>query len=220
MDQSSGQRWPAVNAGCAAFFDALLDGRLSLGQTLTLDELCTVLGMSLSPVREAVTLLEAEGMITVRRRIGVTIFYPDVAFVRGIFQFRGMIEREAIRKISKDTDLSWLDGLAARHRRVIANVASASSWREYEHPVLQLERELHYGIVATFDNPLISETHAHLLRRMYLLRILNWDAVGPIRTRQSLEEHLEIIDSLDDPERAVAALDRHLQGVLHRLIAT
>jgi DNA-binding GntR family transcriptional regulator len=220
MDQSPGQRWPAVNSGCAAFFDALLDGRLILGQTLTLEELCAVLGMSLSPVREAVTLLESEGMITVRRRIGVTIFYPDVAFVRGIFQFRGMIEREAIRKISKETDLSWLDGLSARHREVMANVALANSWRDYERPVLDLERELHCGIVATFDNPLIADTHARLLRRMYLLRVLNWDAVGPIRTLQSLEEHLEIIDSLDDPERAVNALDRHLQGVLHRLIAT
>ena len=45
------------NAGYAAFFDALIAGKLKLGQTLTQDELCQVLGMSLSPMRETTTLL-------------------------------------------------------------------------------------------------------------------------------------------------------------------
>ena len=58
------------NAGYAAFFDALIDGRLKLGQTLTQDELCKVLGLSLSPMRETTTLLEAEGLITFRRKVG------------------------------------------------------------------------------------------------------------------------------------------------------
>ena len=62
------------NAGYIAFFDALIEGRLKLGQTLTQDELCRVLGLSLSPMRETTTLLEAEGLITVRKKVGITIF--------------------------------------------------------------------------------------------------------------------------------------------------
>ena len=99
LRQLPARGWFVENASYAAFFDALLDGRLALGQTLTQDALCAVLDTSLSPLRETLTLLEADGLISIRRRIGVTIFYPDVAFVRSTFQFRGMIEREAIRKV-------------------------------------------------------------------------------------------------------------------------
>ena len=51
--QPSTRGWFAKNPTYTAFFDALLDGRLALGQTLTQDALCAVLGTSLSPLREA-----------------------------------------------------------------------------------------------------------------------------------------------------------------------
>ena len=85
------------NPAYTAFFDALVDGRLRLGQTLTQDELCQALGFTLSPVREATTLLEAEKLITVRRKVGITIFYPDVDFIGDCFQFRGLLEREGLQ---------------------------------------------------------------------------------------------------------------------------
>ena len=69
------------NSGYHAFFEALIEGRLRLGQTLKQEELGAILGLSLSPMRETTTLLEAEGMITVRRKVGITIFYPDMNFV-------------------------------------------------------------------------------------------------------------------------------------------
>ena len=104
----------------------------------------------------------------------------------------------------------------------MAAVAVADSPRDYELPVHELERDLHGGIVAAFGNPLITDVHAKLLRKMYLLRLLNMDSVGPASTLQSLNEHLEIIACLGraEPDSAADALDRHLQGVLHRLLAS
>ncbi|MBK8083489.1 MAG: GntR family transcriptional regulator [Devosia sp.] len=49
------------NVGYNAFFEALIEGRLQLGQTLKQEELGATLGLSLSPMRETTTLLEAEG---------------------------------------------------------------------------------------------------------------------------------------------------------------
>lgn len=210
------------NAGYMAFFDALVAGRLKLGQTLTQDELCKVLGLSLSPMRETTTLLEAEGLITVRRKVGITIFYPDVKFVGNCFQFRGLLEREGLRKFAQIVTPTWIDAMRQEHVDIIDFVRQVNEMERYRVPVKLLERKFHDTFVAAFDNDQIRVNYARLTQKMYLLRLHNLNAVGPANTVTSMEEHLVIIDALKagDVEAACDGLDRHLQGVLHRVLTT
>lgn len=210
------------NAGYAAFFDALIAGKLKLGQTLTQDELCKVLGLSLSPMRETTTLLEAEGLITVRRKVGITIFYPDVKFVGNCFQFRGLLEREGLRKFAQTVTPAWIDGMRKEHVDIIDFVRETNDMERYRVPVKQLERKFHDTFVAAFENDQITVNYGRLTQKMYLLRLHNLNAVGPANTVTSMEEHLVIIDALKaaDVEAACDGLDRHLQGVLHRVLTT
>jgi DNA-binding GntR family transcriptional regulator len=210
------------NAGYIAFFDALIEGRLKLGQTLTQDELCRVLGLSLSPMRETTTLLEAEGLITVRKKVGITIFYPDVKFVGNCFQFRGLLEKEGLRKFARSVTPAWIDTMRAEHRAIIDFVAEVNDMPRYRIAVKQLERRFHDSFVDAFDNDQIRVNYARLSQKMYLLRLHNPEAVGPANTVTSMEEHLAIIGALSvgDVEGAVEALDRHLKGVLHRVLTT
>lgn len=210
------------NAGYLAFFDALVEGRLKLGQTLTQDELCKVLGLSLSPMRETTTLLEAEGLITVRRKVGITIFYPDVRFVGNCFQFRGLLEREGLRKFARTVAPQWLLRMRDEHVEIIDFVRRVNDIERYRIPVKLLERRFHDAFIAAFENDQISVNYARLTQKMYLLRLHNLNAVGPASTVTSMEEHLVIIDALraGDVEAAVDGLDRHLQGVLHRVLTT
>ncbi|WP_055047390.1 GntR family transcriptional regulator [Devosia sp. A16] len=210
------------NAGYAAFFDALIAGKLKLGQTLTQEELCKVLGLSLSPMRETTTLLEAEGLITVRRKVGITIFYPDVKFVGNCFQFRGLLEREGLRKFAQTVTPAWIDAMRDEHYDIIDFVRQTNDMERYRVPVKLLERKFHDTFVAAFENDQISVNYARLTQKMYLLRLHNLNAVGPANTVTSMEEHLVIIDALKagDVEAACDGLDRHLQGVLHRVLTT
>ncbi|WP_439600584.1 GntR family transcriptional regulator [Devosia sp.] len=210
------------NAGYAAFFDALIVGKLKLGQTLTQDELCKVLGLSLSPMRETTTLLEAEGLITVRRKVGITIFYPDVKFVGNCFQFRGLLEREGLRKFAQTVTPAWIDAMRAEHVGIIDFVRQTNDMERYRVPVKLLERKFHDTFVAAFENDQITVNYARLTQKMYLLRLHNLNAVGPANTVTSMEEHLVIVDALKagDVEAACDGLDRHLQGVLHRVLTT
>ncbi len=210
------------NAGYAAFFDALIVGKLKLGQTLTQDELCKVLGLSLSPMRETTTLLEAEGLITVRRKVGITIFYPDVKFVGNCFQFRGLLEREGLRKFAQTVTPAWIDAMRAEHVGIIDFVRQTNDMERYRVPVKLLERKFHDTFVAAFENDQITVNYARLTQKMYLLRLHNLNAVGPANTVTSMEEHLVIVDALraGDVEAACDGLDRHLQGVLHRVLTT
>ncbi|MBN9315738.1 MAG: GntR family transcriptional regulator [Devosia sp.] len=210
------------NAGYQAFFDALIDGRLQLGQTLTQDELCRILGISLSPMRETTTLLEAEGLITVRRKVGITIFYPDVKFVGNCFQFRGLLEKEGLRKFAQTVRRDWIDTIRSEHTAIIDFVRQVNDLEAYRVPVKKLERRFHDTFVDAFDNDQIRVNYARLTQKMYLLRLHNLNAVGPANTVTSMEEHIDIIDALKvaDVDGAVEALERHLQGVLHRVLTT
>ena len=210
------------NTGYVAFVDALLDGRLKLGQTLRQEELCAVLGISLSPMREATTLLEAEGLITVRKRLGITIFYPDVRFVGNTFQFRGILEREGLIKFARAVDGKWIRQARASHARIIEFVTRASDPLDYREPMRVLERDFHGSFIAAFDNSQINMSYARLMQKMFLIRLINMEAVSPANSIQSMQEHLAIIDALEqrDAETAAAALDKHLKGVLHRVLTT
>ena len=208
------------NPGYLAFVDALLAGRLKLGQTLKQEELCDVLAMSLSPMRETTTLLEAEGLISVRRRIGITIFYPDVKFVGNTFQFRGILEREGLAKFARSIDPGWVRRSRDDHEAMIDYVREVNDQAVYREPVRLLERAFHGSFIAAFDNLQIDMIYQRLTQKMFLIRLINMEAVGPANTIRSLREHLDILDALGqrDAEGAVMALDKHLQGSLHRVL--
>jgi DNA-binding GntR family transcriptional regulator len=208
------------NPGYHAFFEALIDGRLRLGQTLRQEELASILGLSLSPMREATTLLEAEGMITVRRKVGITIFNPDMTFVGNTFQFRGLLEQEGLRKFAASVPPGWIARMRDEHERIMNHVREVNDLNLYRVPVKKLEREFHDSFISAYGNAQLSIVYARLTQKMYLIRLHNLDAVGPAQTITSMREHLAIVDGLEagDVEVAIDALDRHLKGVLHRVL--
>jgi DNA-binding GntR family transcriptional regulator len=210
----------ALPPGYAAFFSALVERRISLGQTLRQDELCDILGISLSPMREATTLLEAEGLVTVRRRIGITIFYPDVQFVRETFQFRGLLEREGLRRFARSAPAGWASRSRKAHDDILTFVADVDDEKLYRGPVRALEAEFHGSFIGAFGNAEVASVYARLQRKMYLLRLINPEAVNTNSTLKAMREHVAIIDAVEarSPEAAADALDRHLQGVLHRVL--
>lgn len=210
------------NPGYLAFIDALVVGRLKLGQTLKQEELCAILDISLSPMREATTLLEAEGLITVRRRIGITIFYPDVKFVGNTFQFRGLLEREGLAKFARSVEPSWVSKSRADHLAMIEFLRTAEDSADYREPMRLLERDFHGSFIAALENNQINTSYQRLTQKMFLVRLINMEAVGPDNSIQSMQEHLAIIDCLEqrDGEGALQALDKHLKGVLHRVLTT
>jgi DNA-binding GntR family transcriptional regulator len=210
------------NKGYTAFLEALVDGRLKLGQTLRQEELCEILGLSLSPMRETTTLLEAEGLIKVRRKVGITIFYPDMKFVGNCFQFRGLLEKEGLRKFAGTVSREWIAKARGDHLEIMDYVRKVNDLGTYRLPVKELERDFHESFINAYANEQVSVTYARLTQKMYLIRLHNLEAVGPANTIQSMREHLAIIDGLEtgDTEGAIDALDRHLKGVLHRVLTT
>ncbi|WDR01282.1 GntR family transcriptional regulator [Devosia algicola] len=208
------------NTGYIGFFEALVDGRLKLGQTITQVELCDVLGLTLSRMRDVAVLLEAEGMIKVQKRRGVTIFYPDVNFVGGTFQFREVLETEGLRRFVEMVTNEWIDRTTRAHETMIEFVRTNNDARIYATPVRLLENDFHHSFIHAFGNDQILINYRRNSQKTYLLRLLNPDAVGPGNTIKSLSEHVRVVEALRDRNEAEAvdALQRHIRSVLHRVL--
>ncbi|WP_421725033.1 GntR family transcriptional regulator [Bauldia sp.] len=218
MNEASGNRG---NAGYASFRGALLSGQLQPGVTLTQAELCETLGMSLSPLRDTLTLLEADGLVSIRRRAGVTVVEPDVAFIRRNFQFRTLIEGEAIVRFAEAVPADWLADMRTRHQAALDRVSPRSDMIALGHLLGEVDQDLHRSIVAALRNPMIDDTHAQLQENLKLARVLSHDLMSPSKVAETLKEHLVVIEKLaeGDTHGSAEALDAHFRAAIHRVFA-
>jgi len=102
------QRTHIPTKGEAAYLalrDAIRTGTLAAGQRITLRELADSLGMSLTPIREAVQALAAEGLVEQRPNIGTVVATHNPDKVREVYQLRLLLEPVAARMAAeKATD--------------------------------------------------------------------------------------------------------------------
>jgi DNA-binding GntR family transcriptional regulator len=93
--------------------EAIILGELPAGTPLRLDELARSLGMSISPIREAVRQLEALGLAKHVPHQGARVLDFDVDELRDLFQVRLSLESLAVRRAAE----RFSDGDAASARR-------------------------------------------------------------------------------------------------------
>src|SRR5580692_8644899 len=85
--------------------DAILNGVFTPGQMLRQDEMATRLGVSRSPLREALPRLEAEGIVVLHPRRGYAVASLDLHEIAEAFDLRALLETELSRRsIARRTD--------------------------------------------------------------------------------------------------------------------
>src|SRR6202000_2634772 len=77
---------------------ALTSGELAPGDKVRQEEIADALGVSLSPVREALAVLEQEGQVTYLPRRGYFVTELDVDDLREIYDLRALLEDRAVRR--------------------------------------------------------------------------------------------------------------------------
>jgi DNA-binding GntR family transcriptional regulator len=87
----------------------ILEGRIGLGQRLAQDELCARFGVSRTPVREALTKLEASSLVTLRPNRGAIVRTPARREVQEVYELRAELEGFAAERAC-----SRIDGLGVR----------------------------------------------------------------------------------------------------------
>lgn len=185
---------------------AILSGELLPGDRLSEQSLAERFGVSPTPVREAVRLLTADGLVEYIDRKGVRVITLNETEIRQAFAVRSALEREALRE--------GVPTMTRAQRERVHELALRTDEARGKPAVVmfELDRDFHAYFVDCAGNPWLSEFAARMgnvltVARLQLFASPDSDSV--------LEEHLAIARGVldNDAEAAVLALDHHVDRV-------
>jgi len=185
--------------------------RLAPGSLIGEEELARRLGMSRTPVREAVTRLEHENLVRRIPQRGVLVAKPSIADVIDICEVRALLECHAARVAAAklhESDLSKFD-------EQFDALDVPDPTEDDVRRGTQLGRELHSLILDAAGNRQLS---AIMSRLMDVINPLPF-TLTPDRYRDTLNEHRAIFWALRarDGEAAAVAMGRHIDAVRQNL---
>jgi GntR family transcriptional repressor for pyruvate dehydrogenase complex len=208
---------------------AILGGQYEPGERLPTEEaLSSILGVGRSTVREAIRVLEAEGMVEVRRGAGTFVAQrPALGATRGeVLRWLSQREETMIQILEVRMGIEWLtSSLAALHRtdEVVEKLSQIveSQWREVGTAeagpnvdrLADLDIHFHLTISDASGNAIAHEIVAHILPAFSdANRAILW--VGQ-KISDSIREHEAILEGIRsrNSSQAEKAMRAHIERV-------
>lgn len=187
---------------------AILNGQLGPGEALVESDLASRLGVSKTPVREALKSLEGTGLVVIRPYAGVTVRVFSDADAVAIYDMRLLLEPEAVRRsVASGADLMEAEAALAR-----AEASESGSERSLAN------RDFHRALYRHCGNPLLVQTLDGLRDQIALISAGSWarHASWP----QEAEEHARILEVArsGDSEGAGRLVREHVADFARRHI--
>jgi DNA-binding GntR family transcriptional regulator len=188
-----------------ALRQAILRGDISADAPLTVGRIAQQLGMSQTPVREAMRTLQAEGLLQHQPHHSVSVMRYTAKDIHDIFQLRADLEaqatRIAVRQLS-DADFADLDAGQREMREAAA--------RNDIDRLNQLNSHWHLRIYGAADNQVLLDVVQHLWKK-FMFEV-NW--LLPGHAERSLDQHATILAALRarDGKQAEALMREHIRA--------
>lgn len=173
---------------------AIVSGELAPGTKTTETQIATILGVSRTPVREALRQLNAQGFVTLIKNSGVIIADFTLEDTLSILQVRGVLEGLAARLAATIATSEQIAHLRSVHSLVL-NLEQANSEHSGEEFMLA-DRSFHDYIIEISGNMHISVITDSIKGRLLRLHTLLIDLSEGKILDQVKEEHSEIIDAI------------------------
>lgn len=187
--------------------DAVMEHRLPPGIKLVEEKLATAFGVSRTKIRQALTVLAKEGLVTLHANRGAFVTRPSAADARDLFATRRLIEPEIVRNVitrACEHDL-------ARLRQHL--VAESEARQEGERrKIIRLSGQFHMLLAEVSGNKFIEKLMAELCPLTCLIIAL-YDA--PQTPACPDDEHKQIVEAIaqQDQETAIHLMLHHLQHI-------
>ncbi|WP_164523047.1 GntR family transcriptional regulator [Paenibacillus baekrokdamisoli] len=182
----------------------ILDGHLSPGDRIVETKVAKDLGISQTPVREAIRQLSGEGIITIVPNKGPMVRTFEMKDIFEVYSLRSMLEGLAIRlavQFATDEDIEELVQFFEEMKRKMADDSVDS--------LLQDSVYLHQSIIRLSNHSRLSASYDSITFHISLAaRIL-----GRVSTKhKEVEQHAELIDALvrRDPDHAEKVMRKHI----------
>jgi len=208
----------AQEAVLATLRSDIASGLLAPGEQVVQDDLARRYGVSRVPIREALRILEAEGLLAYHPHRGYFVTELSVEDLTEVYRLRELLEAEALAMVVeeiRDDDIADLEDLLAQVEQATAALAVAA--------ITEANRAFHFAMLQACGMP----------RLVRMIRML-WDATDAYRAvyfhdAVNLErvnaEHRQMMQALRDrdPVRLVAVQAQHRQhsaaAVAQRILA-
>lgn len=196
----------------------LFNRTIPAGAEFSQVELMRLLGLTAQPLRDALRTLETEGLVTIHARSCIRFVRADMELSWSTYQFRTLLEKAGARAYAENGTTKEIKDLITGHTALLERLERSPFGPQEEQTLDLLENRLHGALISALRNPLI-ETTARRLHNYFTLVRLDWLTTKPLALR-TLHEHLEILNACAarDADAAEAALAKHFQQALHRLL--
>ena len=169
--------------------DMIVEGDLAAGKRLNETALADVLGVSRTPIREALKLLASEGMVELLPNRGARVVDMSSTEIAELFEVISGIERHAAELTAQRITAGEIEKLEGLHERMASHFRNRNR-REYA----KLNNEVHLAVVALSGNETLRGLHRSLMTKVRRVRYLALELDE--RWRESFDEHLALLDAL------------------------
>lgn len=189
--------------------ELILTNQMQPGQQIIIDKLAEDFGVSHTPVREALAMLERDGLVELNSYQNPKVASVTAADVREVYEMRFMVETWAVERAAvnlSDEKIEYLDRLL--------DIARKEALANNFIPHLKADLELHETILVSTNNNLFWRLAQRVQERSIHVRALV-EANGSVQDIQKIiDEHCLIMRALHahDPIQAKKALLEHLEA--------
>lgn len=194
--------------------EAIATGQFAPGQQLSETSMAQSLGVSRSPLREAMQRLTQEGLLISRRNRGLFVIELDERAVRDTYLARAAVERAALEHLidtGRNAEAAVLVDLADQMERYRGDPSSAE--------VSLLDMDFHERLVELADSPHLRRMHRTLLTEVRMCLTTMQATYTSVEER--VTEHRELARAIvaGATEHAVRLLREHMNDGMKRLLS-
>lgn len=177
---------------------------------LTEEELCAEFGVSRSPIREVLRMLEKDGLVEKVPYRGCRVRQPDLERINEYYDVRKVLELFAVQRLAEEgMPRSTWEALYATWEALL-QINSDAAFAELDAP--RLDEQFHETLAAATGNQTLHTFVQMANARLHFVRVA--DITSLERLHETCHEHLEILRHIanGNPEVACAAMSRNIEA--------
>ena len=210
QQQLRGQVYEILRAG-------ILQQQFPPGARLDLEQLESAMGISRTPLKEALQRLEAEGLVEVIARLGTYVSKLNVEGAIELFDLRQVLEVGAVPRIlerATDEDIARILGL----NDDLVQLLDTGPYEEIVVEFIERDRIFHNSLIALAGNQALANSYKGVNTHLQIARV-NTSFVRS-QSNATSNEHNLIVDSLAsrDEQRLQLALTEHIIASRERTV--
>ncbi len=194
--------------------EAILRGQFGPGERLDQDLIATELQISRTPVREALSKLEAEGYVQIRPHRGAFVILPSPQEIEETYDVLSIIESEIVRRVTPmipESRLCEMDQRLTKNQEQLRH-GDLSSYFDIDSP------RFPSSVFDLIDNKVLREIMASLSNRIEIIQRLVQQRRALLA--DSIVEHRAILNAMQqrNAEQAAELTKQHLHNSAQRIL--